>query len=257
MYVQLLKCPRGQRVAAHHHAGDRVATVLSGSWNFGFGEEFDEAQLRHLAVGSIYIKPGARTNQPAVRPPAPPVSASSPIKIEFVMHTLAQVIPEEAVIVEEAASHRPAMQRYLPIRPSGGFYTMASGGLGYGLPAAVGVALGQSRRVVCLMGDGGMMYSVQALWTAVQHKVPLTVIVLRNGDYGAMKSFARQLKSKEPPPGVELPGLDFEALAAGLGLKSVRAGQADTLAETLKRAFDEEGPMLVEIAVDPDSGSIY
>jgi len=203
------------------------------------------------------IKPGARTSQPAVRPHAPPVSGSSPIKIEFVMHTLAQVIPEEAVIVEEAASHRPAMQRYLPIRQSGGFYTMASGGLGYGLPAAVGVALGQSRRVVCLMGDGGMMYSVQALWTAVQHKVPLTVIVLRNGGYGAMKSFARQLKSKGPPPGVELPGLDFEALAAGFGFKSVRAGQADILAETLKRAFDEDGPILVEIAVDPDSGSIY
>jgi benzoylformate decarboxylase len=85
----------------------------------------------------------------------------------------------------------------------------------------------------------------------------LSKIVLRNGDYGALKSFARQLKSKEPPPGVELPGLDFEALAAGLGLQSVGAGQADTLAETLKRAFDEEGPMLVEIAVDPDSGSIY
>ena len=101
------------------------------------------------------------------------------------------------------------------------------------------------------------MYSVQALWTAVQHKVPLTVIVLRNGGYGAMKSFARQLKSKGPPPGVELPGLDFEALAAGFGFKSVRAGQADTSAETLKRAFDEDGPILVEIAVDPDSGSIY
>jgi thiamine pyrophosphate-dependent acetolactate synthase large subunit-like protein len=51
--------------------------------------------------------------------------------------------------------------------------------------------------------------------------------------------------------------LDFEALAAGFGFKSVRAGQADTLAETLKRAFDEDGPILVELAVDPDSGSIY
>ncbi len=203
------------------------------------------------------IKPDARTSQPSPRPPAPPVSASDPMQIEFVMHTLAQVIPEDAVVVEEAASHRPAMQHYLPIRRSGGFYTMASGGLGYGLPAAVGVALGQSRRVVALMGDGAMMYSVQALWTAAQHKLPITIIVLRNGDYGAMKSFSKMLGSKEPPPGIELPSLDFQALAAGFGLKSVRVDRADALSETLSKAFSEAGSMLVEIAVDPNSGSAY
>ncbi len=203
------------------------------------------------------IEPGARAAQPAARPPAPPVSAGDPMQIEFVMHTLSQVMPEEAVVVEEAASHRPAMQHYLPIRQSGGFYTMASGGLGYGLPASVGVALGQSRRVVCLMGDGAMMYSIQALWTAAQHKLPLTVIVMRNGDYGAMKSFSKMLGSEKPPPGIELPGLDFQAIAAGFGLKSVRVDRADALREALSNAFSEAGPMLIEIAVDPNSGSAY
>lgn len=57
LYVQLLKCAPGQRVPAHHHAGDRVATVLSGSWNFGYGEKFDESKLQHLPVGSIYTEP--------------------------------------------------------------------------------------------------------------------------------------------------------------------------------------------------------
>ena len=203
------------------------------------------------------IEPSARAAQPATRPPAPPVRASDPMQIEFVMHTLGQVMPEEAVVVEEAASHRPAMQHYLPIRRSSGFYTMASGGLGYGLPASVGVALGQSRRVVALMGDGAMMYSIQALWTAAQHKLPLTVIVLRNGDYGAMKSFSKMLGSKEPPPGIELPGIDFQAIATGLSLKSVRVDRADALSITLSNAFSEEGPMLIEIAVDPNSGSAY
>ena len=210
-----------------------------------------------LATLIDLIEPGARTTQPASRPPAPPVSASDPMQIEFVMHTLSQVIPEEAVVVEEAPSHRPAMQHYLPIRRSGGYYTMASGGLGYGLPASVGVALGQDRRVVALMGDGAMMYSIQALWTAAQHKSRLTVIVLNNGDYGAMKSFSKMLGSKEPPPGIELPGIDFQAIAAGLGLKSVRVDRSDALSTTLSNAFSEEGPMLVEIAVDPNSGSAY
>ena len=203
------------------------------------------------------IKPHARARQPEARPPAPPVNAGDPMGIEFIMHTLAQVIPEDAVVVEEAPSHRPAMQHYLPIRQSGSFYTMASGGLGYGLPAGVGVALGQSRRVVCLMGDGSMMYSVQALWTAAQHRLPITILVMRNGDYGAMKSFSEMLGSKKPPPGIDLPGLDFQAIATGLGVKSMRVDRAVALSETLSNAFAEEGPILLEITVDPNSGSAY
>lgn len=192
----------------------------------------------------------------AVRPPAPIVSPRDPMPIEFVMQTISQTIAADSLIVEEAPSHRPAMQRFLPIRKSGGFYTVASGGLGYGLPAAVGVALAQHCPVVCLIGDGSAMYSIQALWTAAQHKLPLVVLVLNNGSYGALHGFSAMMQSKNVP-GIDLPGIDFVAIATGLGCKASKVASAHELQRAIAAAQDEVGPVLVDIAVDPDSGNIY
>ena len=77
-------------------------------------------------------------------PPAP--AAADPIPVEFLLHSLSAAMPADAVLVEEAPSHRPAMQKFMPMRGQDSFYTMASGGLGYSLPAAVGIALGRPGR---------------------------------------------------------------------------------------------------------------
>ena len=107
-------------------------------------------------------------------------AAVDPIPAGFLLHALSEPCPK-SVLVEEAPSHRPAMQKPMPMRGQDSFYTMASGGLGYGLPAAVGIALRRpAMRIVCLIGDGSAMYSIQALWTAAQHKLPLTVVVINN-----------------------------------------------------------------------------
>jgi benzoylformate decarboxylase len=122
-------------------------------------------------------------------------TASNPIQAAYLLHRLRAALPHDAIVVEEAPSHRPAMHAHLPMRDWGSFFTMASGGLGYSLPAAVGVSLAKpGRRVVCLIGDGSMMYSPQALWTAVQHRLPLTIVVINNGGYGAMRCFSRVLQ---------------------------------------------------------------
>ena len=108
--------------------------------------------------------------------------------------------PKDAVLVEEAPSHRPAMQKFMPMRGQDSFYTMASGGLGYSLPAAVGMSLGRPDvRTVCLIGDGSAMYSIQALWTAAQRKLPLTVVVINNSGYGAMRSFSQVMQVRNVP----------------------------------------------------------
>jgi benzoylformate decarboxylase len=212
-----------------------------------------------LAVPALaaQVFPTATRPMPPPRPrPAPP-PASEPIMAEYLMHTLSQTMPDEAVIVEEAPSHRPAMQAHLPIRRWGSFYTMASGGLGYSLPAAVGVALAQPERpVVCLIGDGSMMYSVQALWTAVQHRLKLTVVVLNNGGYGAMRSFSRVMRVRNVP-GIELPGLDFVGLAQSMGCPGVRVSAPDDLADRLRAAFQAQGPRLLEVVVDPAIPHLY
>ena len=83
------------------------------------------------------------------------------------------------------------MHGHLPMLRSETFYTMASGGLGFGLPAAVGVALARpDARVIGLVGDGSAMYSIQALWSAAQLKLPMTFVILNNRRYAALQEFA-------------------------------------------------------------------
>ncbi len=127
---------------------------------------------------------------------------------------------------------------------------MASGGLGYGLPAAVGMALGRNKgRTVCLIGDGSAMYSIQALWTAAQRKLPLTVVVVNNAGYGAMRSFSQVMQVRNVP-GLDLPGIDFVRIAEGLGCDAMRVAKSSELASALKRALAHEGTSLVEVIVD-------
>jgi benzoylformate decarboxylase len=188
--------------------------------------------------------------------PPPPVAAD-PIPVEFLLHALSQAMPHDAALVEEAPSHRPAMQKFMPMRGQDSFYTMASGGLGYSLPAAVGMALGKSeRRTVCLIGDGSAMYSIQALWTAAQRKLPLTVVVINNSGYGAMRSFGQVMQVRNVP-GLELPGIDFVKIAEGMSCDAVRVGRASELAPALSRGLAHKGTSLIEVVVDSAVPLLY
>jgi benzoylformate decarboxylase len=188
-------------------------------------------------------------------PPAP--KAAAPIPAEFLMHVLSTTMPSDAALVEEAPSHRPAMQKFLPMPGQDSFYTMASGGLGWALPAAVGIALGQpQRRTVCLIGDGSAMYSIQALWTAAQRQLPLTIIVINNSGYGAMRSFSQVMQVRDVP-GLELPGIDFVKIAEGLGCHAVRIDRAADLTGALTRSFVHSGVSLIEVMVDTAVPILY
>jgi benzoylformate decarboxylase len=205
----------------------------------------------------IDLLPETRRAQPVGRilPPAP--VAADPIPVEYLLHTLAAAMPDDAMLVEEAPSHRPAMQKFMPMRGQDSFYTMASGGLGYGLPASVGVALGYpERRTVCLIGDGSAMYSIQALWTAAQRKLPLTVVVINNAGYGAMRSFSQVMQVRNVP-GLDLPGIDFVRIAEGLGCGAVRVGKASELALALTRGLAHHGVSLIEVMVDSAVPLLY
>ncbi|WP_454624972.1 benzoylformate decarboxylase [Bradyrhizobium cenepequi] len=198
----------------------------------------------------LELLPETRRAVPAGRklPPAP--AAGDPIPAEFLLHSLAAAMGPDDVLVEEAPSHRPAMQKFMPMRGQDSFYTMASGGLGYSLPAAVGMALGRPGcRVVCLIGDGSAMYSIQALWTAAQRKLPLTVVVINNSGYGAMRSFSQVMQVRNVP-GLELPDIDFVKIAEGMGCHAVRVTKAAELAGALTRSLTHDGASLVEVIVD-------
>jgi benzoylformate decarboxylase len=208
------------------------------------------AMLRDLLPETARPLPAGR-----VLPPVPP--AAEPIPVDFLLHALSVSLPDDAMLVEEAPSHRPAMHRFLPMRGQDSFFTMASGGLGWSLPASVGIALGYpQRRTVCLIGDGSAMYSIQALWTAAQRKLPLTVVVINNTGYGAMRSFSQVMQVRNVP-GLDLPGIDFVQLAHGMGCDAVRVTQSADLAAALKRSLSHSGVSLVEVMVDSAVPVLY
>lgn len=187
---------------------------------------------------------------PLAAAPRAAVTPPVPFGADYALQTLARLRPSGSVIVEEAPSHRAAMHDHLPITQADGFYTTASGGLGHGMPAAVGVALGRpDARVIALIGDGSSMYAIQSLWTAATLDLPVTFIIMNNRRYEALHVFGRHF-GLQSLHGTDLTGLDFVSLAAGHGMEGVRVNDAEALEAALTRAFAAAGPMLVEIIVD-------
>jgi benzoylformate decarboxylase len=175
------------------------------------------------------------------------------MSVAYALQTLADVREAGSIVVEEAPSARPVMHGHLPMTGSETFYTMASGGLGFGLPAAVGIALARpDARVIALVGDGSAMYSIQALWSAVQRGLAMTFVIVDNGRYAALQEFATSFgfAAGAKLEGSELGGLDFVALAGGMGVTdAVRVERAEDLRDALQAALRSSVPSLVQVVV--------
>jgi benzoylformate decarboxylase len=184
--------------------------------------------------------------EPAVR--APDLAAEQ-LSDRYLMQQIAALRPADSIVVEEAPSSRAAMHDYLPMLERDSFHTCASGGLGHGLPAAVGVALARpGRKVIGLLGDGSAMYSIQGLWTAAELGLPVAFIIVNNSSYRALEEFGRHFEIPALP-GVRLPHLDFCALAQSQGVQGIRVERCEDLDAALNRIFLAEVPMLLEVRV--------
>lgn len=169
---------------------------------------------------------------------------------ELLCQSISQLRPNDSIIVEEAPTTREALHDYLPINNKDGFYTCASGGLGHGLPAAIGVAMGRKEeKVIALLGDGSSMYAIQGLWTAAQHKLPISFIIANNGHYSALDSFGKHF-GIEKVPGTKLPEIDFSSIAKGHGVPARKVDQCADLNEALKWSFKDIGPTLIDVRIE-------
>jgi benzoylformate decarboxylase len=154
---------------------------------------------------------------------------------------------DSTVIAFEWTSATLKWDRFEFTRPRS-LYFCASGGLGWGLPAAIGLQLGDpSRRVVALLGDGAVHYSISGLWTAAQHNIPVVFVVARNSEYRALKEFT-QLMHAPDTPGLELPGMDIPGIATSYGVQSERVTTLSDLTRAVKDALSSDGPHLIEIS---------
>jgi benzoylformate decarboxylase len=164
---------------------------------------------------------------------------------------LAELLPEDAVVVLESPSSTLALRNRLRISRPASYFFGAGGGLGFGLAGALGVQLAlPDRPVVCVLGEGSAQYAITGLWTAVAYDIPVTFLVLRNAEYAILKWFA-DIEQVEGAPGLDLPALDTAAVAAAYGVPSEKVAGLEQLRAELRDAFAAPGPRLVEVGVAP------
>ena len=205
-----------------------------------------------LALRSLVeqVQAPAERQAPEARPAPGEPAPAEPMSGSEAMAALADAWPEAGIAVVEAPSATLALRNRLRLSRPGSYFFGASGGLGFGIAAAVGVQLAQpGRPVVCVVGEGSAQYAITALWTAQAYRVPVTFVVLRNDEYAILKWFAAA-GQVEDAPGLDLPGLDVAAVARGYGVAAREVEGREALTDALREDIAVgDGPRLIQVGV--------
>jgi benzoylformate decarboxylase len=181
-----------------------------------------------------------------------------PIPPATLLQAIGEALPPEAIVIDETISSSAGLRHFLKSEDPKSFFGLRGGGIGWGLPAAIGVKLAQPRRpVVALIGDGSAMYTVQALWTAAHDRIAVVFVILDNGSYRILKQRTNALKAHAAQTGryvgMDLadPPIDHVGLARSLG---VAGGRAETIPEVLRllrQGLESGAPFLIDAVIDP------
>jgi benzoylformate decarboxylase len=172
------------------------------------------------------------------------------------VEALLAALPPEAMIVDEGVTSDPYVRAFHRVRSPGRFLYSRGGGLGWGLPAALGVSLGRDREpVVAVVGDGSFLYSPQALWTAVREDLPVVAVVMNNRGYLILRRFLAEMRgpSRQDAPRVGLdiagPGVDLVSIARGFGAGAIRVDRVPELGDAVRAALAAARPTVIEAQV--------
>ena len=192
-----------------------------------------------------------------LRATAEAAAGRTPIHPLALMQAIADLLPAEAVVIDETISSGAGLRRFLKSDDAQSFFGLRGGGIGWGLPAAIGAKLAlPDRPVVALIGDGSAMYTIQGLWTAAHEKLSMVFVIINNSSYrilkqrvNAMQGLAAQTDTYVGMDLVE-PAVDFVAVARGLGLTAHRATMIAEVKDLLAAALRFDGPTLIDVTVD-------
>ena len=195
--------------------------------------ELGGAKLRQRAAEALGALSGRNwTASRKTRAEAAMAKASSRrMDSEWLMLTITDLLPQDAIIVDEALTTAASLPAYMHVRDRHAYFGNVSGGIGWGIAAAVGIQLAQpERKVVALLGDGSAMYSIQALWTAAHQKLPITFVIFNNGGYRSIKQRLKLFHSTDRFIGMDFvnPPIEFAALARSLGMQACRVETPDS-----------------------------
>jgi benzoylformate decarboxylase len=178
---------------------------------------------------------------------------TSPLPAEWLMMRLSDKLPKDAIIVEEGLTSTSTLPSYFPFRDRNSFFGNVSGGIGWGIAAAVGVQIAEpKRRVVAVIGDGSAMYSISALWSAANQKLPVIFLITNNEGYQILKNRLKLFHGNDTPIGMDFndPPMNIAKIAEGFGLAAERVDTADAFDAALDRALARtDGPTLIEAMV--------
>src|SRR5207244_11530339 len=174
----------------------------------------------------------------------------SPIDPDWLALQLVEAMPDNAILVDEGLTSSRQVTALRPHRDRYGYHALASGGIGWGLPASVGVSMANpTRPVVCYSGDGSAMYSIQALWTVAHHKLPLNVVIANNGGYRIIKQRLLAFHGDDHYGGMAFvdPKVDFAGIAKSLGPEANRISEPGELKADLPPGIDAPRRTLVVV----------
>ena len=188
--------------------------------------------------------------------PAAVTAPSGALTPESVAAAIASTLPANAIVVDEAVTTGRAFGPQMAAAAPHDWLQGMGGAIGFGLPCAVGAAIGApGRPVLSLEGDGSAMYTLQALWTMARESLPVVAVVFANSRYailqGELQGVGAQISGQKAVDMLTLdrPNLDWVALAKGHGVAAVRVEDAGALVQALQRGFASQAPCLIEVVI--------
>src|SRR5499427_4868986 len=193
----------------------------------------------------------------ALRAKARALASAVPVQALALLEAIGAMLPKDAVVIEEALSNAPGIRQLINSDDPQSYFGLRGGGIGWGLPAAIGAKLALPERpVVGIIGDGSALYTTQALWTAARYKIGTIFVILNNTSYRILKQRLHAMQGishqVDQYVGMELtdPAVDFLSLSRSFGVRAERAKTVHEATDLLAQALKDGGPMLIDVTLD-------
>jgi benzoylformate decarboxylase len=214
-----------------------------------------EARTKEIAAQKAAVYEGLAASLEQKR-------GASPIAPLVAVSEISNALEPGTQVVDESITSTLGVRSTLKLSEPGSYFFTRGGGLGWGLPAAIGVKLARpDRPVVAIVGDGTTLYTPQALWTMAHHQVPIVSIILNNASYLILKSGMAGMGGKAakhdiwPAMDIVDPRVDFLSLARSFDVPAERVENADDIGPAVRKAIASGGPQLIEVVVDGRLGA--
>ena len=223
------------------------------------GQEMSSAQEQDARERSRQLGTEQRLERESKRRADQARRDDMPMPASRFMAELAELVPDDVIVFDEALTTSPDLVRYLPPTRPGAYFQTRGGSLGVGVPGALGLKLANPDRTVFgFAGDGGAMYTIQALWTAAHYQIGAKIVVCNNGSYRILKDNIRQYWRERDVPEHEFPAsfylrnpeLRFDRIAESLGVPAARVETGAQVRSAISRALETDGPFLIDVVID-------